>query len=79
LYECENPSLTLREGHRIFENRVLRRIFGPKREELMGGWRKLHNMELHKWHSSPSIIKTMKLTIMRLTGHVARMGRTGML
>jgi hypothetical protein len=49
LYGCETLSLTLREEHRlrVFENRVLRRIFGPKRDEVTGGWRKLHNEELH--------------------------------
>jgi hypothetical protein len=49
LYACETWSLTLREEHRlrVFENRVLRRIFGPKRAEVVGGWRKLHNVELH--------------------------------
>jgi hypothetical protein len=53
LYECENWSLTLREEHRlsVFENRVLRRIFGPKRDEVTGGWRKLHHEELHNLYS----------------------------
>jgi hypothetical protein len=52
-------SLTLREEHRlrVFENRALRRIFGPKRDEMTGGWRKLHNEELHRLYSSPSIIR----------------------
>jgi hypothetical protein len=56
LYGCETWSLTLREEHRlrVFENRVLRRIFGPKRDEVTGGWRKLHNDELHNLYSSPS-------------------------
>jgi hypothetical protein len=56
---CETWSLTLREDHRlrVFENRVLRRIFGPKREEVRGDWRKLHNEELHNVYSSPSIIR----------------------
>jgi hypothetical protein len=67
----------------VFENRVLRRIFGPKRDEVTGGWRKLHNEELHKFYSSPSIInnnniKTQlgggKLVRMRWVGHVGRMG-----
>jgi hypothetical protein len=55
LCECETWSLTLREDHRlrVFENRVLRRIFGPKRDEVTGGWRKLHNEELHGLYSSP--------------------------
>jgi hypothetical protein len=67
--------LTLREEHilRVFENRVLRRIFGPKRNEMTGGWRKLHNEELHNLYSSPSIIRMAKLR-MRWAGHVARVG-----
>jgi hypothetical protein len=62
LYGCETWSLTLREEHRlsVFENRVLRRIFGPKRDEVKGGWRKLHNEELHSLYSSPSIITMIK-------------------
>jgi hypothetical protein len=57
LYGCETWSLTLREEHRLrmFENRVLRRIFGPKREEVAGGWRRLHNEELRNFYLSPSI------------------------
>jgi hypothetical protein len=66
-------SLNLREEHR-FKNRVLRRIFGPKRDEVMGGWRKLHNEELHGLYSSPSIIRVIKARRMRWAGHVARMG-----
>jgi hypothetical protein len=62
--------LTLRE---VFENRVLR-IFGPKRDELTGGWRKLHNKELHDLYSLPSIIRIIKLRRMGWMGHVARMG-----
>jgi hypothetical protein len=55
LYGCETWSLTLREYRlRVFENRVLRRIFGPKRDEVTGDWRKLHNEELHNLYSSPS-------------------------
>jgi hypothetical protein len=59
LYGCETWSLTLREKHRlrVFENRVLRRIFGPKRDELTGEWRKLHKEELHILYSSPNIIR----------------------
>jgi hypothetical protein len=63
LYGCETWSLTLREEHRlrVFENRVLRRIFGPERAEVAGGWRKLHNEELCELYSSPSIIRIIKL------------------
>jgi hypothetical protein len=60
---------------RVFENRVLRRIFGPKRDEVTGGWRKLHNEELHGLYSSPSIVRVIKARRMRWAGHVARMGR----
>jgi hypothetical protein len=69
-------SLTLREERRlrVFENRVLRRIFGPKRDEVTGGWRKLNNEELHGLYSSPSIVRVIKARRMRWAGHVARMG-----
>jgi hypothetical protein len=60
---------------RVFENRVLRRILGPKRDEVMGEWRKLHNKELRDLYSSPSIIRMMKSRKLRWEGHVARMGR----
>jgi hypothetical protein len=75
LYWCETWSLTLREEHRlrVFENRMLRRIFGPKRDEVTGGWRKLHNEELHGLYSSPSIVKVIKARRMRWAGHVALM------
>jgi hypothetical protein len=59
----------------VFENRVLRRIFGPKREEVTGEWRKLHNEELRDLYSSQSIIRLIKLRRMRWAGHVARMGK----
>jgi hypothetical protein len=62
---------------RLFENRVLRRIFGPKRDGVTGGWGKLHNEELHNLYSSPSIIRIIKSRRMRWAGHVARMGRRG--
>jgi hypothetical protein len=62
----------------VFENRVLRRIFGPKRDEVMGDWRKLHNEELHNLYSSPNIIRMIKQRRMRWAEHVARMGRRGM-
>jgi hypothetical protein len=60
-------SLTLREEHRLrmFENRVLRRIFGLKRDDVTGGWRKLHDEELHNLYSSPSIIRMIKSRRMR--------------
>jgi hypothetical protein len=58
----------------VFENRVLRRIFGPKKDEVTGGWRKLHNEELHGLYSSHSIVRVIKARRMRWAGHVARMG-----
>jgi hypothetical protein len=58
----------------MFENRVLRRIFGPKRDEVTGEWTKVHNEKLHDLYSSPSIIRIMKSRRMRWMGHVARMG-----
>jgi hypothetical protein len=58
----------------VFENRVLRRTFVPKRDEVTGTWRKLHNEELHNLYSSPNIIRMMKSRRMRWAGHVARMG-----
>jgi hypothetical protein len=75
LYGCETLSLTLREEHRlrVFKNRVLRRIFGPKRDEVTGGWRKLHNEELHGLHTSSSIVGVIKARRMRWAGHVACM------
>jgi hypothetical protein len=57
----------------VFENRLLRRIFGPKRDEVRGGWRKLHNEELHSFYSSPSIIRMIKSRRMRWAGDIARM------
>jgi hypothetical protein len=75
LYGCETWSLTLREEHRlrVFENRVLRRIFGPTRDEVTGEWRKLHSGELHNLYSTPDIIRQIKSRRMRWAGHVARM------
>jgi hypothetical protein len=58
----------------VFENRVLRRIFGPKRDIMTGDWRKLHNEKLHNLYSAPSIIRTIKSRRMRWAGHVARIG-----
>jgi hypothetical protein len=59
---------------RVFENKVLRRIFGPKRDEVTGEWRRLHNKELYALYSSPSIIRVVKSRRLRWAGHVARMG-----
>jgi hypothetical protein len=75
----ETWSLTLGEEHglRVFENWVLRKIFGPKRDEVTGEWRKLHNEELRDLYSSPSIIRIIKSRRMRWAGQVGRMGRKG--
>jgi hypothetical protein len=76
LYGCETWSLTLREEHRLrgFNNRVLRSIFGRKRDEVKREWRKLHSEELHNLYSSPDIIRQVKSRRMRWAEHVARMG-----
>jgi PAS domain-containing protein len=76
LYGCETWSSTLREEHilRVFENRVLRRIFGLKRDEVTGDWRKLHNEELHDFYSSPDIIRMIKSRRMRWEGQVELIG-----
>ena len=76
LYGCETWSLTLREERRlrVFENRVLRRIFGPKTDEVTGEWWKLHNEEPNYLHFSPKIVRVIKSRRMRWTGYVARMG-----
>jgi hypothetical protein len=72
LYGSKTWSLTVREEHklRVFKNSVLRRIFGPKRDGVTGGWRKLHNEELHNLYSLPSIIRIIKLRRMRYVGGV---------
>ena len=76
LYGSEAWSLTLREEStlRVFENRVLRRVFGPKRDEVTGEWRKSHNEELRDLYSLPNIVRVVKSRRMRWAGHVARMG-----
>jgi hypothetical protein len=76
LYGCETWSLTLREEQRlrVFENRVVRRIFGPKRDEATGDCRRLHNEELNDLYSSPNIIRVIKSRRMTWAGHVACMG-----
>ena len=76
LYGCETWSLILREERRlrVFENRVLGRIFGHKRDEVTREWRKLHNEELNDLYCSPNIFRVIKWRIMRWAGHVARMG-----
>jgi len=75
LYGCETWSLTLREERRmrVFENRVLRRVFGSKRDEVTGEWRKLHNEELRDLYSLPNIVRVVKSRRMKWVGHVARM------
>ena len=76
MYGCETWSLTLREERRlrVFENRVLRRVFGPKRDEVTGEWRKLHSEEFRDLYSLPNIVRVVKSRRMGWTGHVARMG-----
>jgi len=76
LYGRETWSLTLREERRlrVFENRVLRRILGPKMDEIRGEWRKLHNEEPNVLYSSPNIVRVIKARRMRWSGHVPPMG-----
>ena len=77
LYGCETWSLTLREERmlRIFENKVLRRIFGPKRDEVTGEWRRLHNKELYALCSLQNTTRAIKSRRLRWVGHVARIGK----
>ena len=76
MYGCETWSLTLREERRprVFENSDLKKIFEPKREEVRGEWRKLHNEELNELYSSPDIVWVIKSKIIRWAGHIVRMG-----
>jgi len=76
LYGCETWSLTLQEERklRVFENRMLRRIFGPRRDEVTGEWRRLHNEELNDLYCSPNIVQVIKWRRMRWAGNVAHMG-----
>ena len=76
LYGCETWSLTLREERRlrVFENMVLRRVFGPKKDEVKGEWRKLHNEELRDLYSLPNIVRVVNSRGMRWAGHVACVG-----
>jgi len=79
LYGCEAWTLTLRDERklRVFENMELRRIFGPRRDEITGEWRRLHNEELSDLYSSPNIVRLIKSRRMRWAGHVARMCEEG--
>jgi hypothetical protein len=76
LYGFETWSLILREEHRlrVLENRILRRIFGPRRDDVTVEWRKLHNEKLNDLYSSPNIVRVVKSRRMRWAGHVERMG-----
>jgi hypothetical protein len=80
VYGSETSVLTLREEHRlrVFENRLLRKIFGPKRDEVIGEWRKFHYEELNDLYSSPNIVCLIKHRRMRWEGHVACMGKAEM-
>ena len=80
LYGCETWSLTLWEERKlkVFENMALRRIFGPRRDEVKGEWRRLHNEELNDLYSSPNIVRVIKSRRMRWAEHVARIGEESM-
>jgi hypothetical protein len=78
LFLCPYVSLSSISSVSEPVDRALRKIFGPKRDEVIGGWRKLDNEELHNLYCSPSIIRMIKSRRIRLAGHVARMGRRGM-
>jgi hypothetical protein len=77
LYGCETLSLRLRKEHRlrVFKKKVLKKIYGPKRDEVTGGWRKLHNEDPHNLYFLPSIIRMITSRRLRWEGHVARMRR----
>jgi hypothetical protein len=76
LYGCETWLLTVREERRLrmFENRLLKRVFGPKRDEVTGEWSKIHNEELNDLYSLPNIVRVVKSRRMRWVGHVAHTG-----
>jgi len=76
LYGCETLLLTLKDERklRVFDNMVLRRIFGPRRDEVMGEWRRLHNKELNDLYSSPNIVRVIRSRRMKWAGHVTHMG-----
>jgi len=75
LYGCESWSMILADEHklRVFENKVLRKIYRKKRDEMTGEWRRLHNEELHGLYDLPNVVKIMKSRRLRWAGHVARM------
>jgi len=81
LYGCESWSTTLADEHklRVFENKILRKIYGPKRDEMTGEWRRLHNDELYGLYDSPNVVKIMKSRRLRWADHVSRMEKKGRL